>query len=289
MLKLRCDRNFYRSNIDRPTPNSREKHMTKIAKRRTTMKLGAQFYSIRNLTQTPEDIRNSFKKIKEIGYDVAQMSGIGPIDPHMLKDISDEFSLPITCTHSSYDRIVSDTVALIQEHKIYGCPVIGLGGMPPKYRGSVDGVQAFIKEIAEPMKKIKAEGMEFAYHNHAFEFDRLSDGSRIFDILSEDCEELSFILDIYWLHYAGEDHLKYISVYGGSRMSNVHFKDMKSEPQGAICPCGTGTIDMKAAYDACVAAGVKYAQVEQDNAPDSGDAIGEMKTSYVNLAPIFGK
>ena len=72
--------------------------------------------------------------------------------------------------------------------------------------------------------------------------------------------------------------MKYISVYGGSRMSNVHFKDMKSEPQGAICPCGTGTIDMKAAYDACVAAGVKSAQVEQDNAPDSGDAIGEMKT-----------
>ena len=32
------------------------------------MKLGAQFYSIRDNTTTPDDLREAFRKVKEIGY-----------------------------------------------------------------------------------------------------------------------------------------------------------------------------------------------------------------------------
>ena len=52
------------------------------------MKLGAQFYSIRDLTKTPADLRSTFGKIKDIGYEVVQMSAIGPIAPEELRDIS---------------------------------------------------------------------------------------------------------------------------------------------------------------------------------------------------------
>lgn len=40
------------------------------------MKLGAQFYSIRTKTTTPEDLKASFKAMKEVGYENAQMSAI---------------------------------------------------------------------------------------------------------------------------------------------------------------------------------------------------------------------
>ena len=73
------------------------------------MKLGAQFYTIRDKAKTPEGIRESMLKMKEIGYTVAQMSGIGPIAAELLRDYSEEAGLPITCTHSSFDRIVNDT------------------------------------------------------------------------------------------------------------------------------------------------------------------------------------
>ena len=58
------------------------------------MKLGAQFYSIRDNTQTPEELRNTFGKIKEIGYEIVQMSAICDIDPRLLKSYSEEFALP---------------------------------------------------------------------------------------------------------------------------------------------------------------------------------------------------
>lgn len=250
------------------------------------MKLGAQFYSIRDNTKTPEDLKKSFAKMKEIGYEVAQMSAICPIDAGLLRSYVDEYDMPITCTHSAFDRIINDTDALIKEHIIYGCPVIGLGSMPGEYRDSVEGIRAFLKTVAEPMKKIEDAGLKFAYHNHAFEF-KLDGNKPYFDIMIEEAPTLNFILDTYWVKHGGFNYLDYIRKIGVERMSNVHFKDMKSEPQGEICPCGTGVIDFGAVKALGEALGIPYALVEQDNAPDSGDSFGQMAISYNNLKKYF--
>lgn len=77
------------------------------------MKLGAQLYSLRQFTQTYEDLDTTFAKIKQIGYDVVQVSGIGPISAEQVAELSKKHALPITCTHSSRDRILNDTDALI--------------------------------------------------------------------------------------------------------------------------------------------------------------------------------
>ena len=248
------------------------------------MKLGAQFYSIRDNTQTPEDLYRAFKEIKSIGYEIVQMSAICDIDPKLLKSYSDEFALPITCTHSPYDRIINDTDALINEHKIYGCPTIGLGYMPNEYHG--DGIYKFIDTLREPLRKIKAAGLDFAYHNHAFEFESV-DGKLIYDILIDELHELSFIVDTYWIKYAGYDFIEYVNRLGADRIKNVHFKDMKTDPKGEICPCGEGVIDFAPLIKLCDEMGIENALVEQDNAPDSGNSIGEMKKSYENLKSLF--
>ena len=248
------------------------------------MKLGAQFYSIRDNTQTQEDLYRAFKEIKSIGYEIVQMSAICDIDPKLLKSYSDEFALPITCTHSPYDRIINDTDTLINEHKIYGCPTIGLGYMPNEYHG--DGIYKFIDTLREPLRKIKAAGLDFAYHNHAFEFESV-DGKLIYDILIDELPELSFIVDTYWIKYAGYDFVEYVKKLGADRIKNVHFKDMKTDPKGEICPCGEGVIDFAPLINLCDEMGIENALVEQDNAPDSGNSIGEMKKSYKNLKSLF--
>ena len=248
------------------------------------MKLGAQFYSIRDNTTNPDDLKKAFSAIKEIGYENAQMSAICKIDASLLKSYSEEYHLPITCTHSPFDRIVNDTEALIEEHKIYGCPTIGLGSMPNEYRDG--GVYEFIEIIKEPLRKIKASGLNLAYHNHAFEFEKI-DGKLIYDVLIEELPDLDFIIDTYWVKYAGYDYLEYIKRLGKERVKNVHFKDMATEPKGDICPCGNGIIDFKPVIELCDGLGIENALVEQDNAPDSGNSIAEMKTSYENLQSLF--
>ena len=250
------------------------------------MKLGAQFYSIRDKVKTPEGIRASFKAMKDIGYTIAQMSAIGEIAPEELRDISLEYDMPITCTHINPQSLLNDTDKYIREHKIYGCPVIGIGSMPPEYRGSLEGVRAFIKDFSEVSKKINDSGLTFAYHNHAFEFEDLG-GVITYDLLIEEFENLNFILDTYWVKFGGYDYLDYIRRLGNKRITNVHFKDMKTEPKGEICPCGVGVIDFSPVVELCNELQIHNALVEQDNAPTLGDSYEQMKISHDNLAHLF--
>ena len=251
------------------------------------MKLGAQFYTLREKCKTPEELRNTFGVMKEIGYQVVQISGVCDIEAERLRDISEEFQLPITCTHKPLDAFINNTEELIEYHKIINCPVIGLGSMTLDYLESVEGAREFIKIMETPIKKIMDAGMTFAYHNHHLEFVDLG-GTDVYTILLEEAPDIHFIHDVYWTKYAGKDYLKYIKLIGeANRMTNIHFKDMKNAPQGPICPCGEGVIDFAPIVKLCESVGIKYALVEQDNAPDLGDEYEQMKRSFDNLFPLF--
>lgn len=249
------------------------------------MRLGAQFYSIRNHTQTPEGVEDAFRAMKEIGYQTVQLSGICKMDANELKRISKAYALPIVTTHTPFDRILNETDAVIAEHKIFGCPEIGLGSMPGEYHGSIEGVRKFIKDFTPALEKIKAAGLRFAYHNHAFEFEDLG-GTNAYEILINEMPDLFFIVDTYWLRYAGQDVEKTIERLK-DRIVCVHFKDMLCEPKGAICPCGDGIIDFAPILVLCDRLSIPEALVEQDNAPDT-DSYACMKKSFEGLRGIFG-
>ncbi len=252
------------------------------------MRLGAQLFSVRNLTQKPEDFKSTLAKIREIGYENVQLSGAGPIDVAFIAEVSKEFDLPIVCTHVPFNRIVEDTDALIAEHKVLSCPVIGLGAMPKEYRQTREALNSFLAIIAEPVKKIKAAGLNFAYHNHAFEFDAFTDceGANAYDIMLEECE-WQFIMDTYWVEYAGKSAVDYIEKIGGARLTNIHFKDMAKDEKRSICACGDGQLDFKKIFNTCEKIGVLNVLVEQDNAPDFPDAIEQMAKSFKYLRPII--
>ena len=253
------------------------------------MKLGAQSYSVRQFTQTYDDLDTTFAKIKQIGYDVVQVSGIGPISAEQVAELSKKHALPITCTHSSRDRILNDTDALIAEHKIFCCDEIGLGSIRYDDYITLEKARETIEQFKEPVKKIMDAGMTFAYHNHSKEFIDIG-GTCFYDLLIEEFPEINFILDTYWVVYAGRDPVDYIKRISGKRIKNIHFKDMETEGQGRICACGNGIIDFKPIYDTCIKEGIPYAQVEEDNAQEAyGDAFEQMAISYKNLKPLFTK
>ena len=251
------------------------------------MKLGAQFYSIRDICQDAQGLREAFRRIKEIGYDAVQISGIAPsITAEEIAACVREFDLPVPLTHSPADRIINDTDALIAEHRLYGATEIGLGGL-----GRIPDVataRAKFDLLREATKKIQAAGMTFAFHNHSWEYNDIG-GTSMYEIMVNEYPEFNFVQDVCWTMFAGHDPAKIIHDLKG-RIINIHFKDRTDmTPDGKLCPCGEGVVDMKAVYDACIATGVSNVFVEQDNAPDSGDSIAQMAISYKNLAPIFGR
>lgn len=252
------------------------------------MKLGAQLYSIRTKLQTEEDIRASFCKLKKIGYENVQLSGLASISAEELRDIAEETELPIIGSHVSFERIINETDTVIAEHRILGCPVIGLGAMPKDFRGTREGLELFLAKISKPVKKICDAGFQFSYHNHAFELVPFEDGSGdfAFDIMIETLD-WNFIMDTYWVEFAGQKSVDYIKKIGGNRLPDIHFKDMAKDDAHSICPCGRGILDFVEIFEACQKIGVKNILVEQDNAVKMSDPIGQMEISFKHLRPII--
>ena len=251
------------------------------------MKLGAQLFSLHTCCETPEALFNTMKRVKAMGYEVAQASGICQIDGDLFRSYIDEVGLPITCTHRSFDEIVNHTEESIKWHKTIGSPLIGIGSMPTELRGSYEGLKKFKEALAEPVKKILDAGLRFTYHNHAFEFENW-DGVLPYDYLIEENPDFDFIHDVYWTTYAGECPKKYIKLLTESgRMTDVHFKDMVSAPKGAICACGDGIIDFAPIADLCFSLGIKNVHVEQDNASTFDDPFEQMERSFKHLRPII--
>ena len=65
-----------------------------------SMSLGAQLYTVREFTKTPEGIEKTLRRIKQMGFKTIQISAFGPVDPKFLADWIHELDLYVCVTHN---------------------------------------------------------------------------------------------------------------------------------------------------------------------------------------------
>ena len=71
-------------------------------------------YTARQFCQTKEDLRESLRKVNEIGYRAVQLSGYNlEIPPEFIKDCLDEYDLKVACTHFAYPAFLNDFDKLV--------------------------------------------------------------------------------------------------------------------------------------------------------------------------------
>ena len=249
------------------------------------MKMGAQMYTVRTFTQTVEDFRRTAAKIADIGYKSVQISAIGKeVSYQAAGEICKEHGLEVALTHCDVNRILHDTEALIREHEQMGCRYIGLGGMPEKYRNA-EWIRNFAVDMRPAVQMIKAAGMQFMYHNHAFEFEKFG-GRFMLDYLLEDMtpDELGITLDVYWLQVAGVDICDWLNKLS-DRIYCVHLKDV--EVIGAVpvmAPVMEGNLNMQKILKTLEQTCCEYALVEQDVCRESPFTC--LTKSYQNLRQL---
>jgi len=252
------------------------------------MKIAAQLFTVRDYLKTPDDIYATLKKLKQIGYNVVQVSAMGAIDPKLFKNYIDELDIEVCGTHSPFDRIINDTAALIDEHKLWNCPNIGIG-VPPEDMRDGDGLKRFAELIEKPAKLISDSGLKFTYHNHHFEFKKFGDKTGM-DILLENTDPDTFkiLADLYWLQAGGIVPTAFLQTYA-DRIDFVHYKDMYITDDGAqeITELGNGNIDWTYITEVCRKIGVKYVAIEQDHNWADGNSINSLETSYNYLKNII--
>lgn len=240
------------------------------------MKIGAQFYTLREFCKTPEGLSQALRKVADIGYTTVQISGTCPFDPVWLKAELDKNGLTCVITHTPKEQL-ADPEKACADHKIFGCSNIGLGWYKFK-EGDLKEIYRGFRQLYDPISKaIRENGLYFMYHHHDMEFQKL-DGQIILRKLAADFDpqDMGFTLDTYWIQRGGGDPADIIREFAG-RIPCIHLKDYGYGATMEVI--GEGNLSWDSIFSAAADSGVEYMLVEQDNC-NGQDPFDCLKRSY---------
>ena len=252
--------------------------------------LGIQLWTVRDKMEDAAAIKDTFTKLKAMGYDEVQTAGC-QIPYAEFGALAKETGLKIVGTHDNFDLMKTDIKQSIANHRLLDTTNMGIGGRG--YETEEDVIN-FIKDANKIADEIYDEGFKFTYHNHSHEFIKFN-GKTIMDMLVEGLspEKVSFVLDTYWVQHAGGDVCSWIKKLAG-RIDILHLKDMgvKKDEEGRAIPyiteMGNGNINFKDIIDAANETGVKYFCVEQDG-NYAADSMASAKASVDYIKENFMK
>lgn len=258
-----------------------------------SLPLAAQMYTVREFTKTAKDLAESLQKIGQIGYRAVQMSAVGAMNgetPEVSaaegRKMLDDNGLKCIATHRPWEALRDNTEAEIEFHKTIGCDFVALGGIPREYSGEgQNGYRRFLQDAASVIAKLKAAGIRFGYHNHDAEFEIVNPGRKtLFDVfIDEGGADFNLEIDVFWAVHAGVNPVRLFDRCVG-RVPVIHVKDKAVVPGHGtyMAPVGEGNLDWDGIIPACVAAGVEWYAVEQDDY--LSDPFDCLRSSYEYLA-----
>ena len=227
-------------------------------------KVGVQLYTVRDFLNTDDEIMNTFKKLKDIGYDNIQ-THCALKNYDTFSKMASDVGLEICGTFDDFEMMQTDAEKSVENHKKLNTKIMGLAYADIKE--NMDSVNSYINKFNTVAKNIEPYGMKFAYHNHANEFIKVK-GKTILDHLIDETQNVSFCFDTYWAQVGGVDIRAYIKKLTG-RLDILHLKDFKRTRDAyTYAAIGDGNLNWEGIMYEAGCAGVKYYVVEQDKCYD---------------------
>lgn len=253
------------------------------------MGIGLQLYTLRDVMT--DDYEGLLRKVAALGYEgVEFVAGYGGMEAEALRDLLQELNLKAIGTHIGLQLLEENLEAEIKYLKTIGAKYAICPWLPADARDT-EAWRGHLVKFEQYGKRFHEEGIEFAYHNHEFEFEVEIDGQIVFDALYEriDPKYLKVEMDIGWVQYSGVDPLAYIAKYAG-RLPLLHLKDYRGGEKGQridTVELGRGDLPLLPIIDAASKAGVEWLIVEQDTCANPplesvAESMEWMKKNYVN-------
>ena len=244
------------------------------------MEIGAQLYTVRASCKTLEDFALTLRKLADIGYKTVQVSGTCPYPAQWLREQLDKNGLRCVLTHTPVVRLMGETEQVIEEHRVFDCPHIGMGWYAFDEEKEDANYAHFIQTFAPVAEKIHEGGAYFMYHNHDQEFKRLGD-KIVLEHLAEDipASQMGFTLDTFWVQAGGGDPAQWLDRLSG-RVPVIHLKDFSYGRRMAVV--GEGNINFDRVFASAEKSGTKYMMVEQDDC-NGEDPFECLRRSYLYL------
>jgi len=242
-------------------------------------RIGVQLYTVRTLLA--DNYEGTIRAIADLGYDEVESVWDPMRNPEDIRALFNEVELLAPSTHAPIQALKNNLeqvldAAQIMDHSYIVCPWLS------EEQRSMEQYKNHVILFNEVGAACKEVGIQFAYHNHEFEFEADENGIIPYDFLLEetDPELVKMELDLYWVAYANQDPIEYFKRYPG-RFPLSHVKDMGSDQQ--MTAVGEGEIDFATIFAESEIAGLKYYIVEHDH-PE--DPMASIQTSLQYLRSL---
>jgi sugar phosphate isomerase/epimerase len=244
---------------------------------RSLREIGLQLYTVRDLLST--DFEGTMREIARLGYQEVEFAGVLGPNLKQTRNLLRQLGLRAPSLHIDYNSLRNNAGASFKTAAALAAQFVVCPSLDQSERQTADDWKRACEDLNSLGELATDSGLTLAYHNHDFEFLKLPDGVRPFDLLLAHTDErlVKFELDVYWAKKGNVDPVAYLKAHK-SRFRLVHLKDMA--PDGSITEIGNGTIDFGAIIAAATAGGVRHFFVEYDN---PSDPIKTIKTSIAYL------
>jgi len=264
----------------------------------TIPRLGAQLYTVRTLLE--KDFDGTLASVASLGYTEVEFAGYFNRTPAQVRDALTRHRLAAPSGHIDYASLTGDRWSrALESARTIGHKYLVNAWVDEPIRNQPDAWKRIADTYNKAGEASRTAGIQFAYHNHQFEFEPRPDagGKLPYDILLESCDPalVKMELDLFWISAAGKDPLDYFRRHPG-RFPMVHVKGLKSRLQATTPPMPMDrimremtevgrddVIDWKGIFAQSRAAGIEHYFVEHDQPAVPLDSL---KTSYTYLSRL---
>ncbi|MFI5279780.1 MAG: sugar phosphate isomerase/epimerase family protein [Gemmatimonadales bacterium] len=241
--------------------------------------IGLQLYTVRGLMQA--DFEGTLRRVSEIGYREVEFAGYFDHAPRDVRAMLDRYHLTTVASHVPIEALDTGFNQLIDDAHTLGQGYVIVAWTPEERRRTLDDWRRIAELYNRAGELAHAAGLQFAYHNHSYEFERL-EGRLPYDVLLEatDPQKVRCEMDLYWITNGGQDPLAYFARYPG-RFPLVHVKDRTAD--GHMADVGAGSIDWRHIFAQRRAAGIRHYLVEHD---EPADPIASIRASFRYLSRL---
>lgn len=244
--------------------------------------IGLQLYSVRE--QLPKDFDGTLKQIGGLGYREVEAAGYFG---HSASDVKQAMKAAgLNCVSGHYplaqlqpdklDTVVAYAKELGLQYIICSSPMLkdSTRLKAGNLRNSMDAMTLDdwrwnAEQFNQLGTKVKAEGMQFGYHNHIAEF-HPENGTIPYDELMRltDPSKVTMEMDCGWVIVGGQNPVDYLTKYP-TRISMLHVKEFKlgapgSKEEPVSTEMGRGSIDYLPIFKAAKAAHIRHYFIEQE-------------------------
>jgi len=218
-----------------------------VAARRRIGRIGLQLYTVRSALS--KDIEGTIAAVAAAGITELEFAGYFGKTPAWWSALLKRHALTAPATHEALPVTDDGWPAIFDRAHGMGHAIVIVPNVGNNYRGTRDNWMKLSERLNTGAQKAKAAGLQFAYHNHDFEFAPVGDTTG-YEILTAntDASLVKLELDLYWAVKAGQDPLEIMTAHKG-RVICFHVKDASAAPDRTMLDVGAGTIDFKMLLD----------------------------------------